>query len=717
MENGMFLHVGPPTIRLLPVELLLTPNRRPLVFRPKLTQSELDSLLRSLKSLIGQQYDTVRVYSFVARLALSSYFGARFPLAAPRLKQLQGSAAHDLVYDNSGVLPLASGVWTERGDGTTPSAQAEQIAQAARTRTGRIATIGGRNEENVDGAEFMRSSSSSAADEPPQSNEAVICTDAILPRLLSASAEWRAALGVGPSGSLHASASGLSRGAAALRKKLDYFHLRSWSINDVFSFSALRPDLLARIRLPPVNMPEEFADLSDNEEDPSKKADSSATTLPFFETKFWRTVDAHLAKHHPTLHSRSAHAEALLNQVYVTANPLFRSMVQLYSYTMRRLPLQLQTAIRLYLLLVILRQVLHMWRGFVLVRQGVRVVRGVLRPRPRTAKASFLARWRSASRSKSRSRSPSPSSTLHTATKKILADPRAKLVANLVAEQLRTELRTATKDAQSESSPDRSSSRSPSHSRSRSRSVDKLERMLSHPRTAKVATMLVDQLMPAVTLTNQRHSASQLLKEVIAEVTGAEREERRERTKDKDTGESSSAVSPSHSKRAALRHLLSTLLASSSASTAQSASSLSTSAPVAPVSPAPIVGRKRAALKSAAQTTASIAFPRLSRLLHFTRQELAQTQSLAQQSGATTTASTSHSPSAAITEPRTAVAASPSSSVLPPSSPSRSLSPASSRAIRFAADHPHLASAFEQGKLLLLSAVVTQFADRIRSAL
>jgi len=263
MENGQFLHVGPPTIRLLPVELLLTPNRRPLVFRPKLSDEEKARLLRSLYSLVGQQYDTVRVYSFVARLALHAYFGARFPLkplVAARRKE------SDLLYSNhGGITPLQSGVWKPKGEGSKPNeqeAQALAAANHAHSRLSRITTIGGRQEENVDSAPFLHArqkvtaAAHAAADAATHAAQAVICTDAILPRLLSASAEWRAAL-----------SDSSPVASRRLRSKLDFFKLRSWSINDVFQVSKLRPDLLQRLHLPPIQMPEEFKDLDDLEKE------------------------------------------------------------------------------------------------------------------------------------------------------------------------------------------------------------------------------------------------------------------------------------------------------------------------------------------------------------------------------------------------------------------------------------------------------------------
>jgi hypothetical protein len=67
MPGNQFLHIGPPMIRLMPVELLLDPKRDPLVYRPRLADVERENLIESLRTLVGQQYNTIRVYSFVAR--------------------------------------------------------------------------------------------------------------------------------------------------------------------------------------------------------------------------------------------------------------------------------------------------------------------------------------------------------------------------------------------------------------------------------------------------------------------------------------------------------------------------------------------------------------------------------------------------------------------------------------------------------------------------
>jgi len=98
MENGMFLHVGPPTIRLLPVELLLQENRQPRVFRPKLTDAQRQKLLTSLSTLVGHPYDTIRVYSFIFRLAIFKYLGMLKPFRSDSMDLTagkEGSASGD----------------------------------------------------------------------------------------------------------------------------------------------------------------------------------------------------------------------------------------------------------------------------------------------------------------------------------------------------------------------------------------------------------------------------------------------------------------------------------------------------------------------------------------------------------------------------------------------------------------------------------------------
>lgn len=89
MNNNEFLHVGPPDIRLLPIELLLQPNRKTIVLRPKLKQNELNQLLLTLNNLIGQKYDSIKVYSFIAKLAIQKFITGKnkqFLIKHPAIK-------------------------------------------------------------------------------------------------------------------------------------------------------------------------------------------------------------------------------------------------------------------------------------------------------------------------------------------------------------------------------------------------------------------------------------------------------------------------------------------------------------------------------------------------------------------------------------------------------------------------------------------------------
>ena len=81
MRNGMFLHVGPPIIRLLPVELILEPKRAPILIRPALTAEQTDRFVSELSALVGCAYDTRRVYAFIVRLAVKRACGVVVPFA------------------------------------------------------------------------------------------------------------------------------------------------------------------------------------------------------------------------------------------------------------------------------------------------------------------------------------------------------------------------------------------------------------------------------------------------------------------------------------------------------------------------------------------------------------------------------------------------------------------------------------------------------------
>lgn len=194
LNDGMFLHVGPPTVRLLPVELLLDPTRSPVVYRPRLNSKETQELIQSLYQLVGVKYDTVRVYSFIARLAFSKYL---------RL----GS-------------PVASSV--EGQESSKNVSRMSKILQQFRNRLPSSLT-----------SSSSSSSSSKNSNNTPFAGQQFICTDAILDRLAQVSSEFR--------------------NAVQKSKLFDFSTYRSWSINDVVKLEQYFPRLLARVHLPPVN--------------------------------------------------------------------------------------------------------------------------------------------------------------------------------------------------------------------------------------------------------------------------------------------------------------------------------------------------------------------------------------------------------------------------------------------------------------------------------
>jgi len=75
MDSQQFLHVGPPRIRLLPVPLLLSDARSPLIVRPQLTAPQRKHFLVELSGMVGAPYDVARVYQFAFALALCKVGG------------------------------------------------------------------------------------------------------------------------------------------------------------------------------------------------------------------------------------------------------------------------------------------------------------------------------------------------------------------------------------------------------------------------------------------------------------------------------------------------------------------------------------------------------------------------------------------------------------------------------------------------------------------
>ncbi|MES1915090.1 MAG: hypothetical protein MHM6MM_007085 [Cercozoa sp. M6MM] len=72
------LHIGPARTRLLPVALFVDPKRKPHVLRPQLSDTQRQHFVEACRQLEGQPYDTLRLWSVVARLTLRT-LGVRPP--------------------------------------------------------------------------------------------------------------------------------------------------------------------------------------------------------------------------------------------------------------------------------------------------------------------------------------------------------------------------------------------------------------------------------------------------------------------------------------------------------------------------------------------------------------------------------------------------------------------------------------------------------------
>ena len=167
------LHVGPPNIRLLPASLLLQPIRHPLVLRPHLTEQQRTALVQSLTPLIGQPYDTMRVLALIARLATAQ--------TADKRRQRR----HNM--------------WSGQ--------RQSQHSRASSPTT-------------VTGTAVLPPPSSFSL--PSSSLSSLICTDAILNRLLAVSPQFRAIVEQWQRD---------SETTALL--PLDFHTMHSWSINDI----------------------------------------------------------------------------------------------------------------------------------------------------------------------------------------------------------------------------------------------------------------------------------------------------------------------------------------------------------------------------------------------------------------------------------------------------------------------------------------------------
>ncbi|KAL7692350.1 putative papain-like cysteine peptidase superfamily [Plasmopara halstedii] len=75
LDECTVLHVGMPSVKLMPLERLLLPQRQPVVQRVQMLKEELQLFLRCARQLVGCKYDGARAYKLMLRLILKRMFG------------------------------------------------------------------------------------------------------------------------------------------------------------------------------------------------------------------------------------------------------------------------------------------------------------------------------------------------------------------------------------------------------------------------------------------------------------------------------------------------------------------------------------------------------------------------------------------------------------------------------------------------------------------
>ncbi|KAI9905725.1 hypothetical protein PsorP6_014198 [Peronosclerospora sorghi] len=76
LDDRTVLHIGMPSVKLMPLERLLLPQRQPVVLRVPMSETERQLFLSCARQLIGCKYDVTRAYELVVRLALKRLTGS-----------------------------------------------------------------------------------------------------------------------------------------------------------------------------------------------------------------------------------------------------------------------------------------------------------------------------------------------------------------------------------------------------------------------------------------------------------------------------------------------------------------------------------------------------------------------------------------------------------------------------------------------------------------
>lgn len=223
LDKDVFLHVGPPTIRLLPTAILLSERRSPMVLRPSMTDAEMEEFLKSLRELVGLPYDTLTTYKLIAQIWLGKMLG--FTSSGKRIwAPLQGShRCYDFdsnitrTSPNSSLLPSQPQSFVAHSSPSQPSTPTSLMS----------------GQDHGTGACDCNAQAISESSSPCECGESFgrnICTDAILKRLMHFSPKFREA-------------------ALKLKGALTAQELDSWTLTDVEVLKAANPHLLREVVL------------------------------------------------------------------------------------------------------------------------------------------------------------------------------------------------------------------------------------------------------------------------------------------------------------------------------------------------------------------------------------------------------------------------------------------------------------------------------------
>ncbi|KAG7398310.1 hypothetical protein PHYBOEH_011305 [Phytophthora boehmeriae] len=111
LDEKTVLHVGMPTVKLMPLERLLLPQRQPVVLRASIEGEELQLFLRCARQLLGCKYDVARAYQLMLRLVLKRALGS-----SPLPKLPLDVKSNSWICSDS--IMLLSGISKSSGQGT-----------------------------------------------------------------------------------------------------------------------------------------------------------------------------------------------------------------------------------------------------------------------------------------------------------------------------------------------------------------------------------------------------------------------------------------------------------------------------------------------------------------------------------------------------------------------------------------------------------------------